>query len=236
MGLLAVEAYRMERKVWLIVVVVMVVIVILLATGLVWMRDANDPGRWDEMLLGLESERSHYEMSAEGFSVDLPTGWRVDRTPAQDPEPIERTGLRPVMAADPPDIGSTCTVYVATGDAPTAGGCFPRDADESWGEDAWEAADRVIGPLTGEYECAPEWSIGTLRLGGPVSLSFRQPSGEVFVAYHFDAGDRDYVLACVLTPWLPDGSRSEVPWPSEPFYANWAIQPIADTFRILSAE
>ena len=144
--------------------------------------------------------------------------------------------LRPVLAADPPDVGSTCTIYVATGDAPTAAGCFPRDADESWDQDSWDQADMIIGPLTSEYECGAEWGLGTLRLGGPVSLSFRQPNGELIVAYHFDAGERDYVLACVLTPWLPDGSRSEVPWPSEPFEANWAIQPIADTFQILSVE
>jgi hypothetical protein len=188
------------------------------------------------MLLGPASERRHHELAAEGFAVDLPAEWRVDTTPAQDPERIGRTGLRPVLAADPPDIGSSCTVYVATGDAPTAAGCFPRDPDESWGEGAWDRADVVIGPLTGEYECASESGIGTLRMGGPVSLSFRQPSGEVFAAYHFDDRDRHYVLACVLTPWLPDGSRSEVPWPSEPFDADWAIQPIADTFEIMPAE
>ena len=85
-------------------------------------------------------------------------------------------------------------------------------------------------------ELGAEWGLGTLRMGGPVSLSFRQPNGELIVAYHFDAGERDYVLACVLTPWLPDGSRSEVPWPSEPFEANWAIQPIVDTFQILLVE
>jgi len=182
------------------------------------------------------SERRQLEMAREGFAMDLPADWQINTTPAQDGEQIERTGLRPVLAADPPDIGSICTVYVATGDAPTAAGCFPREADESTGNDAWDRADVLIGPLTGEYECAPGWSIGTLRLGGPVSLSFRQPSGELFVAYHFDAGSRDYVLACSLTPWLPDGSRSEVPWPSEPFEANWAIQPIADTFEFMPAE
>jgi hypothetical protein len=226
----------MERKAWLVVTAVLVGIIILLGAGFVWIRDANDPGRWDEMLLGPVSERRQFEMAREGFALDLPADWQINTTPAQDREQIERTGLRPVLVADPPDIGSTCTVYVATGDAPTASGCFPRDADEPWGEDAWDRADVVIGPLTGEYECAPGWGIGTLRQGGPVSLSFRQPSGVVFTAYHFDAADRDYVLACALTPWLPDGSRSEVPWPCEPFDANWAIQPIADTFEILPAE
>jgi hypothetical protein len=123
----------MERKAWLVVTTVLVGIIILLGAGVVWLRDANDPGRWNEMLLGALDERRHHEMAAEGFSVDLPAEWRVDTTPTQDPEQIDRTGLRPVLAADPPDIGSTCTAYVATGVAPTAAGCFPRDVDETLG-------------------------------------------------------------------------------------------------------
>jgi hypothetical protein len=221
---------------WFVILLVGVSVVILLGATATAVREFNDPGRWDEAILGPSDERQHIEMVAHGFAVDLPGDWETNMTPTQDPAQIERTGLRPVLAADPPDSRSECTVYIATGDEPTSEGCSPQEADESWGPEAWDAAYLVIGPLTSEYECSPGMGIGTLRLDGPVSMAFREPSGSVFVGYHFDDGRDDYVLACSVTPWLPDGSRSEVPWPSDPFDTNWSIQPIAETFEFLPAE
>ena len=67
----------MQRKAWSVATAVFISIVAMLGAGIVWFRDVADPGRWDEVLLGPASERRLLVMAEEGFSVDLPSEWRV---------------------------------------------------------------------------------------------------------------------------------------------------------------
>jgi hypothetical protein len=212
-----------------------IVTVVVAGLGLTWASDICTLGRWDRDLLGPTDERQRIEVPREGFAIAFPGGWDVDAMPAAEPDFVVRTALRPVLKADRPDQASSCTVYARSGDPPASKGCYPRAVDESWGVEAWDIADDVIAPLTSEYDCPSGFGIGALRSGGPVSLSFEEPSGKVLVAYHLTSDDSDFVLACsVSLPW-PRGDKPDEPWPQDAFAVDWVLQPITETFESVPA-
>ena len=176
-----------------------------------------------------------HEAPEDGFAVSFPEGWLVR---AVEPA-LERTdGLRleALLTADPPDEGSTCTVYAATDAAPWPDGTFPGDDDHVFDDPAWTRADALMRPLMEELGYPAGFGIGYTSLPGPVGISFREPEGSLFVGYHLPGAEGDFVLACRLYPWGPQGERSVVGWPCDPHAATWSVLPIAESFEVQPAE
>ena len=188
-----------------------------------------------EDLLVQEGPFVRHDASEDGFAVSFPEGWSVEAAEL-DPERTDELRLEALLTADPPDEGSLCTVYAATDAAPWPDGTFPNDEDHAFDDPAWTRADALMRPLMEELGYPAGFGTGYTYVPGPVSISFREPGGSLFVGYHLPDAEGDFVLACQLYPWGPQGERSVVGWPCDPSAANWSILPIAESFEVLPAE
>jgi len=186
-------------------------------------------------LLVQEGPFVRHEVPEAGFAIAFPEGWTVEAA-APDPTRTAELRLEALLTADPPDAGSRCTVYAATDDAPWPAGTFPNDDDHVFDDPAWSSADALMRPLMEELGYPAGFVIGSPEMPGPASISFREPGGSLFVGYQLLDAEGDFVLACQVHPWGPQGERSVVGWPCDPNAATWSVLPIAKTFEMLPAE
>ena len=91
-------------------------------------------------------------------------------------------------------------------------------------------------PLIGELGHPAGLGIGYAFLPGPVSVSFREPERSLFVGCHLPGAEGDFVLACQLSTWGPQGERSVVGLRCHPHAATWSVLPIAESFEVQPAE
>jgi len=188
-----------------------------------------------EDLLIQEGPFVRQDAPEDGYTISFPARWTVE--PAQPrPERTDELRLKALLTADPPDEGSLCTVYAATDAAPWPHGVFPNDDEHVFDDPAWTRADGLMRPLMEELGYPAGFGIGYTDVPGPVSISFREPGGSLFVGYHLPDAEGDFVLACQLYPWGPHGELSVVGWPCDPTTARWSILPIAESFGVLPAE
>ena len=175
------------------------------------------------------------EAREAGFAISFPADWFVARA-VPDAERTEALRLEAILTADPPDEGSLCTVYATTEAGPWPSGTFPDDDDHGSGDPAWVRAEALMRPLMEELGHPAGFAQGYAIVPGPVTISFREPQGSLFVGYHLPDADGEFILACQLHPWGPQGERSVVGWPCDPNAAYWSVLPIAESFEPLPTE